>query len=262
MSTTPVHVFELGHPIPTAAVTPVVCPPNTHAEYADVVPQEMRPCLWWDWQLDTATGSFYPFCTLCQRYADQGHLESRLHCRHMADHNKTMPSWSSWKQLGPGYAEMTGIDASKAPKPASTFCVPPPPVEPSPPPLPCTTNEIEDNVLVLLYFATKEWSVQAGILTEPAPILQDCSARRRRPSPTPGAAQFRRQSKFAAPILQDCSARRRQPSPYSLCSAIPPLLNSRRPQTSRLWCQTAPPYPWRSTIPSPVEIQRSHTSRL
>ena len=232
MSTTPVHVFELGHPIPTAAVTPVVCPPNTHAEYADVVPQEMRPCLWWDWQLDTATGSFYPFCTLCQRYADQGHLESRLHCRHMADHNKTMPSWSSWKQLGPGYGEMTGIDASKAPKPASTFCVPPPPVEPSPPPLPCTTKGIEDNVLMLLYFATKEWSVQAGILTEPAPILQDCSARRR------------------------------QPSPYSLCSAIPPLLNSRRPQTSRLWCQTAPPYPWRSTIPSPVEIQRSHTSRL
>ncbi len=46
-----------------------------------------------------------------------------------------------------------------------------------------------------------------------APILQGCSARRRQPSATPGAAQFRRQSKFAAPILQDCSARRRQPSP-------------------------------------------------
>ena len=175
MSTAPVHVFELSHPTPTATATPVVFPPNTPAEYADVVPQEMRPCLWWDWQLDTAAGSFYPFCTLCQRYADQGHLESRLHCRHMADHNKTMPSWSSWKQLGPGYGEMTGIDASKAPKPASTFCVPPPPVEPSPPPLPCTTKEIEDNVLMLLYFATKEWSVQAGILTEHFIDCMECS---------------------------------------------------------------------------------------
>ncbi len=140
-----------------------------------MAPPGMRPCLWWDWQLDTAAGSFYPFCTTCQRYADEGHLRSDKHGRNMVGHIKATPRWCSWKQLGPGYAEMAGIDATKAPRLASTFCVPPPPSQPSPPPLPCTTGEIEDGVLMLLYFATQEWSLQEGVLTEHFLACLECS---------------------------------------------------------------------------------------